>query len=198
MENKKVKRLKRSITLTEYKKLMLSITRNKTIRENTKLNYLRTVTILFYTGIRLNEIQEFRIKNIIELYRDGTTILQISKTKSERELFASDEFKKELKKLFDLTPTAIPEQRIITKGSDKNKMTGINNKELIRQINKIMGEVLGAGYTSHSFRQGLLTEMASNGVNLSIIRDFVGHKNTQTTAGYVKATKDDIYKNLAR
>lgn len=193
----KVKRLKRSITEAEYKKLILSVTRNKTIREHTRQNYLRTFTILFYTGLRLNEVQEIRVKNIKELLELGTSVLYISKTNSERELFSSDDFNKDIKKLFDFH-IELNEMKVITKGSDKNRMTGLDNKEFTRQINKIMNEVLGAGYTSHSFRQGLLTEMASKGVNISLMAQFIGHSNISTTNKYVKSTKEDIKKNLVR
>lgn len=190
-------KLKNSITETEYKKLILSVKRNKIIRARTKENYLRTFTILYYTGLRLNEVQELTIKHIKELFDKGITKIATTKTDSERKLYNSENFQNDLIKLFDFQ-TEHNEMKVISKGSDKNRMTGLNKKEYTRQINLIMKEVLGEGFSSHSFRQGLLTEMGAKGINISIIRDFVGHSNSQTTMGYIKATDEQIKQNLVR
>ena len=63
-EKKEIKRIKENITEVEYKKLISFIRGNETLRENTKLNLLRTFTILFFTGLRLNEVQELKIIDI--------------------------------------------------------------------------------------------------------------------------------------
>jgi len=65
-----------------------------------------------------------------------------------------------------------------------HKRTSINNIVFIQQVNKTIKEILGEGYSSHSFRQGLITEMGSKSINIKIISQFVGHKNVSTTMGY--------------
>ena len=55
-EKKDIKRIKENITELEYKKLMSFVRGNENLRENTKLNLLRTFTFLFFTGLRLNEV----------------------------------------------------------------------------------------------------------------------------------------------
>ena len=52
----KLKRIKESITELEYKKLMSAVRGDESIRENTKDNLLRAFTILYFTGLRLNEL----------------------------------------------------------------------------------------------------------------------------------------------
>ena len=74
-EKKEIKRIKENITEVEYKKLMSFIRGNEILRENTKQNLLRTFTILFFTGLRLNEVQELKIKDIKNLLQDGTAQL---------------------------------------------------------------------------------------------------------------------------
>ena len=101
-KNKKkptTKRIKESVTEHEYKKLMSAIRGDESLRANTQQNLLRTFTILYFTGLRLNELQEMKLLHIKELLVDGETKLLLPKTKSERKLFAGDEFKKQLKKL---------------------------------------------------------------------------------------------------
>ena len=55
-----------------------------------------------------------------------------------------------------------------------------------------MKSILGAGYTSHSFRQGLISEMGAKGINAKIISKFIGHSDVKTTMHYIKPTDDDV------
>ncbi len=196
-EKKEIKRIKENITEVEYKKLMSFIRGNEILRENTKQNLLRTFTILFFTGLRLNEVQELKIKDIKNLLQDGNVKIDISKTSTQRKLYLTNSFQKELVKLFDLK-NENDENRIISKSSDKNKRTSINNIVFIQQVNKTIKEILGEGYSSHSFRQGLITEMGSKSINIKIISQFVGHKNVSTTMGYIKPTDEQIREALIR
>jgi integrase len=196
-EKKERKRIKENITELEFKKLMTFVRGNENLRENTKLNLLRTFTFLFFTGLRLNEVQELKIIDIKNLIQYGNVKINISKTSSERKLYLTNTFQKELVKIFDLK-NENDDNRIITKGANKNKKTSINNIVFIQQVNKIIKEILGTGFSSHSFRQGLITEMGSKSINIKIISQFVGHKNISTTMGYMKPTDEQILNNLIR
>ena len=196
-EKKEIKRIKENITELEYKKLMSFVRGNENLRENTKLNLLRTFTFLFFTGLRLNEVQELKIIDIKNLIQYGNVKINISKTSSERKLYLTNTFQKELVKIFDLK-NENDDNRIITKGANKNKKTSINNIVFIQQVNKIIKEILGTGFSSHSFRQGLITEMGSKSINIKIISQFVGHKNISTTMGYIKPTDEQIKEALIR
>ena len=176
----------------------MSFTRgNETLRNNTKLNLLRTFTILFFTGLRLNEVRELKIINIKNLIENKNVKIDISKTSTQRKLYLTNSFQKELLKLFDFK-NELDDNKIISKGSDKNKRTSINKIVFIQQVNKTIKEILGEGFSSHSFRQGLITEMGSKSINIKIISQFVGHKNVSTTMGYMKPTDEQIFKNLIR
>jgi hypothetical protein len=50
-----------------------------------------------------------------------------------------------------------------------SKREGICHEVYIKQVNAVMKSILGVGYTSHSFRQGLITEMGVKGANVKII-----------------------------
>ena len=133
-----------------------------------------------------------KLSHIKELLENGETKLILPKTKSERKLFATDEFIKQLKKLFVFDSNIDLQIKVISKGSCKNKKESIHPLTLIAQVNKVMKSILGAGYTSHSFRQGLISEMASKGINTKIISKFIGHSDIKTTMHYIKPTDDDI------
>jgi len=101
-ETKKIKRIKENITQVEFKKLMASVRGSESLRVNTKSNLLRTFVLLYYTGMRLNELQDLRVKDIKELLDIGTVKVFLKKTSSERKLYVTKDFKKQLEKLFDL------------------------------------------------------------------------------------------------
>ena len=170
---------------------------DENIRQNTKKNLLRTFVILYFTGMRLNEVQELRISDIFDLLKNEEIKIYISKTNSERKLYLTQGFKKELLKLFNVDDVDLND-RIITKGANKNNKTGINNIVFIQQVNKYLNDILGSGFTSHSFRQGIITEMGSSSINIKIISEFVGHKNVKTTMGYIKPTNAQIKNSLIR
>ena len=65
-------------------------------------------------------------------------------------------------------------------------------------MNSYLKHVIGVGYTSHSFRQGLLTELGSKGVNIKIMAKFVGHSDVKTTMRYVTPSDEDVMMNLVR
>ena len=191
-KRKTPKRIKESVTEHEYKKLMSAVRGDESLRPNTQQNLLRAFTILYFTGLRLNELQEMTLVHIKELLEDGETKLLLPKTKSERKLFAGDEFKKQLKKLFVFETDTDLQIKVIAKGSNHSKRTGIHPLTFIAQVNDLMKSILGAGYTSHSFRQGLISEMASKQINTKIISKFIGHSDIKTTMHYIKPTDDDI------
>lgn len=198
MKRKKFTRIKESITEAEYKKLMSHVRGDASIKENSRVNLLRAFTILYFTGLRLNELQMMRLSHIKELVESGSSKLLLPKTKSERKLFAGDEFKKQLVKVFDLIAESDLKARVITKGSSQSKYTGINNDVFIKQVNSKLKEILGDGYTSHSFRQGLITEMGSKQINTKIISKFIGHADVKTTMRYINPTDEDVRGAMVR
>lgn len=194
---KEIKRIKENITEKEYKKLMAFVRGDEKLRKNTKSNLLRTFTLLFFSGLRVNEVQELKIKDIKKLLDEESIKIEIKKTSSERKLYITPTFKKELLKIFDFNIEE-DDNRIITKGSCKNKNVGINNIVFIQQVNSVIKEILGVGYSSHSFRQGLITEMSSKQINIKIISKFIGYKNVSTTMGYINPSDEQIMDSLIR
>lgn len=188
-----IKRIKENITESEYKKLIYGVQGNDRLRDHTKGNLIRAFTLLYFTGLRLNEVQELTVGHIKELLDVGSTKLILSKTKNERKLYAGKEFQKYLKRLFELRGE--PRDKVITKSSSKD---GLHPICFITQVNAVMKSILGEGYTSHSFRQGLITEMGSKGVNVKIIAQFIGHSDVKTTLRYIKPTDDDVRGAMVR
>lgn len=190
----KIKRIKENITAKEYKKLMSYVRGNESYREYKRLNLLRTFCILYYTGMRLNEVRDIKYNNIYKLLENTEVIVTTTKTSSERKLYLSDDFKKELLKLFAIKEDG--NKSIIH--NDRKKVSTNSNISFINSINKIIKEVLGTNFTSHSFRQGIITEMGSKGINTKIISSFIGHSDVKTTMRYIRPTDEDVKKAMVR
>lgn len=101
-KTKQIKRIKENIELYHYNKMMSVLKGGYDGRNpNTLKNLSRAITICFYSGMRINEVQALRGKNIRQLIsEDKSTKVDISKISVERKLYASDNFAKALSQLF--------------------------------------------------------------------------------------------------
>ena len=156
---------------------------------------MKIFSLLYYSGLRVNEITQIKYSHIEEIIKTGETVIISHKTKRERVLYFSDSAIKELVKYFTYDDSTLNHYCITSWGNPKKTFHEIS---LIQLVNKYMKQILGTGYTSHSFRQGLITEMGSKSINPKIIQSFIGHKNINTTLGYIKPTEEDIKRSLVR
>jgi len=188
------RRIKKSITEKEYKILMSHTKGDESLKEFNRKRFLMIFWLLYYSGARVNELGQVKYKHIKEITQNGETVIVTYKTKNERILYFSDQAIKEVKKYFDL-PEDGNNYVIASWNNPKNRMHDIS---LINLVNKYMKKVLGEGFTSHSFRQGLLTEMGSRSINPKIIQAFIGHSDVKTTLRYIKPTAADVKMSLVR
>ena len=195
METKHIKRVKKSITAKEYKKLMSFVRGDEDIKTFNQKRFLKIFSLLYYSGMRVNEITQIKYSHIAEIVNTGETIIISHKTKRERILYFSDSAVKELKKYFTYEQSELNNYCITSWGNPKKSFHEVS---LIQLVNKYMKNILGNNYTSHSFRQGLITEMGSKSVNPKVIQFFIGHQNVSTTLGYIKPTENDIKSSLVR
>jgi len=195
METKHIKRVKKSVTAKEYKKLMAFVRGDEDIKSFSQKRFLKIFSLLYYSGLRVNEITQIKYSHIEEIINTGETIVVSHKTKRERILYFSESAVKEIKKYFTYKENELNNFCITSWG---NPQKTFHEVSLIQLVNKYMKNILGDNYTSHSFRQGLITEMGSKSVNPKIIQSFIGHRNISTTLGYIKPTEEDIKLSLVR
>ena len=188
------KKIKKSITEKEYKLLQSHTKGDDSLKEFNRNRFLRIFSFLYFSGVQVNELSQIKYKHIKEIIKNGETVIVTHKTKNERILYFSDQSIKEMKKYFDLSEDE-NNYIIASWNNPKNRMHEIS---LINLVNKYMKKVLGEGFTSHSFRQGLLTEMGSRSINPKIIQSFIGHSDVKTTLRYIKPTAADVKMSLVR
>ncbi|QOY52482.1 tyrosine-type recombinase/integrase [Candidatus Sulfurimonas baltica] len=191
----KIQRIKKSITEKEYKKLMAYARGDEDIKEFNQKRFFKIFSLLYYSGLRVNEITQIKYSHVDDIIQNGETVVISHKTKMERVLYFSESAIKEIKKYFTYAENELDNFCITSWGNPKKTFHEIS---LIQLVNKYMKQILGTGFTSHSFRQGLITEMGSRSVNPRIIQSFIGHKNINTTLGYIRPTEDDIKNSLVR
>ena len=194
---KQTKRIKESIGEAEFKRLMNFTKGDEEIKPFTRDRFLKIYTLLYYTGIRLNEVSQFRVNDLKSIIEKKEVKIVTHKQKMERKLFFSDDAIKAIRKLFQDDLTLKDDVKLIRKqNSPYSSLSPIN---LIETVNKHMQKALGdTSFTSHSFRQGLITEYASKGVNTRIIQEFIGHRDTKTTMRYIRPTESDVRNSLIR
>jgi integrase/recombinase XerD len=74
----------------------------------------------------------------------------------------------------------------VQQGTVKGNISKIPaSSTFIKKVNTFIQEVLGHRYSSHSFRSGLITDMAKS-INPKFIKEFIGHSDIKTTIILIK------------
>ena len=177
----------------EYKILKSYINGLETF-ETTKTKWIRSLEILYMSGMRVSEILDIKIKDIIDGIQKGELSVFVKKQKIIRHIPLSEKSVRILKKLID-GETDMDGYFIHKRNSVRNNLNPIG---FTKDFNQLIQLVLGKNYSTHSFRKGIITEMGVNGINPKIIQHFVSHKNISTTLNYINPTSDDIRSCLLR
>jgi len=177
----------------EYKILKSYINGLETF-ETTKTKWLRSLEILYMSGMRVSEILNIKIKDINDGIQKGELSVFVKKQNIIRYIPLSDKSVKILKKLIE-SETDMDGYFIHKRNSVRNNLNPIG---FTKDFNQLIQLVLGKNYSTHSFRKGIITEMGINGINPKIIQHFVSHKNISTTLNYINPTSEDIRNSLLR
>lgn len=177
----------------EYKILKSYINGLETF-QTTKIKWMRSLEILYMSGMRVSEILDIKNKDIVDGIQKGELSVFVKKQNIIRHIPLSEKSVKVLKKLID-GETDMDGYFIHKRNSVRNNLNPIG---FTKDFNQLIQLVLGKNYSSHSFRKGIITEMGVSGINPKIIQHFVSHKNISTTLNYINPTSDDIRSCLLR
>nr|YP_009258528.1 putative phage integrase [Netrium digitus]ANI25550.1 putative phage integrase [Netrium digitus] len=86
-------------------------------------------------------------------------------------------------------------------GSSFNSRKHLERAYFDKQLNKVLikaSQKLGKNIRTHSFRTSFITDLLNSGVELSKIKDIIGHKDIKTTNKYIRCDlrEDDLMKIL--
>lgn len=178
----------------EYKQLLTYSNGIQTF-ETTKTKWIRSIELLFMSGLRVSEILDIRIKDILDAINHGEMRVYISKQNIIRHIPLSQNSVNKLKKLIE-NETDYESYFIHKRNSKRNR---INTIGFTYEFNEFIQSVLNSkDYSTHSFRKGLITQMSMKGINPKITQTFIGHRNVTTTLNYYKPTSEDVRECLVR
>ena len=162
--------------------------------ETTKAKWIRSLEILYMSGLRVSEILEIRIKDIQSGIENFELSVFVKKQKIIRHIPLSQKSVNTLKRLIK-NETDMDSYFIHKRNS---KRSNLNPNGFTKEFNDLLQLVLGKDYSSHSFRKGLITQMSIKGINPKITQTFIGHRNVTTTLNYYKPTTEDVRNSLVR
>lgn len=93
-------KIKNNISEAEFRKLVSHLKGDEHIRENRKNRLMSIFHILYFTGMRINEVSQITNAMLLELIETKKLIVKTHKTKNERVLYITDNGQKVLKKIF--------------------------------------------------------------------------------------------------
>lgn len=137
----------------------------------------KIILYLFYdTGIRLNELINIESKNVDLKHR--TILLTTTKTGNDRYVFIS---KKTKALATSFCKNALKRKYLfVNQKGEKLKASAIES--LFARIRK---RLKIKNFSPHRLRHSLSTELYSNGVNILLISNILGHSNVNTTRRYI-------------
>ena len=145
MKKKKFTKIRENITEVEYQKLLIYLTGKEDLTTNTKNNLKWTFILLYFTGMRVNEVKQLKVKDINTIFEKEKLIIVTHKTRKERKLFFSKEAIKQIKKHFLFNDNSRDEDFIIT--TKGNTLKTPSSSTFIAKVNSFIQEALGHRYS---------------------------------------------------
>ena len=87
MKKKKFTKIRENITEVEYQKLLTYLNGKEDLTTNTKNNLRRTFILLYFTGMRINEVKQLKVKDINTIFEKEELIIVTHKTRKKTFLF---------------------------------------------------------------------------------------------------------------
>jgi integrase len=137
--------------------------------------------ILFFTGLRINELRQFDREVLLSLVDKGQAEILQAKTKAWKTILLPEAAKKVFKHLKVAIDTACPHNEDFLYTSEdpsKNKIVEFMNKRL-----KPYADEANLRLTSHSFRAGFITRLLRT-APIEKVRQIVGHSDIRSTQIY--------------
>ncbi len=187
------------LTLDQLKKLMEAPNTSKI----TGLRDRAILEVMFSTGLRVQELinlnrDQFKIKEKTE----ELEVVVVGKGNRVRTVYFSGRAIKWLKKYLDARKD-MDEALFINywpaalKSNEPRRLTVKSIDDIVKKYVKIAG--LPTIVTPHTLRHSFATDLLSQGVDLRLVQEFLGHRNIATTQIYTHVTKKqlkDIHKKL--
>lgn len=154
---------------------------------------------LFSTGLRVSELvslnrDQFKIKENTKFFE----LTVIGKGNKPRTVYFSERSLFWLKKYFDkrkdIDPAMFINYKPGAKKVESRRLTSRSVENIVKKYTKLTG--LPVLTSPHTLRHSYATDLLTQGVDLRMVQEFLGHNNIQTTQIYTHVTDKklrDIY-----
>ena len=154
--------------------------------------------LLAVTGIRINELLNIKVSDLITLIQEDWIAIDRSKRgPSNHKAFLTKEGKKiirDRKKDFELI-FLMKELDAYLFTSEADHFKKLRREAITKDVNKIMQSVSKQlpgqpNITSHSFRIGFITQLWKDSKDIEFVKQTIGHRKVDTTSAYVTKLSD--------
>lgn len=150
--------------------------------------------LLYNTGIRVSELCNIELDDIILHERSGIVIIRSGKGNKYREVPLNAVTRAAIKNYLDVRPQTT-ETKLL-----QGQRGSLKRKAINTILNKYAARVdIGQQKMHpHLLRHQFGHDMVQNGESLSVLKEILGHENINTTARYTKPTKQDTQNAVER
>ncbi|MBA4602609.1 tyrosine-type recombinase/integrase [Thermoactinomyces mirandus] len=175
--------------------------KNRKSRHWMEVRDLAILLLFLNTGMRVSELVQLN-QNSIQSDGQVVRVIIVGKGGKERMLKLNETAKEALKTYLSLRPGKIPPEHQNALFLNKNHQR-LSRKGVTEIIRKYVQEAnlppKAASISPHKLRHTLATLLLSNGENLRVVQEILGHSNIQTTQIYthvINTEKDDALDRL--
>lgn len=190
---------RKAIRESEYQDLIRATQGSNHLQRHVSERHRQSITLLYYLGLRVGELLTLTVGDLRKAIETGECQLEGSKTKTKKP------------RLLQFSPTAVEavklhfaELLISPAHLDRHLVfhatsptAPLNKANFTLRLNEFIHETLDESYSSHSFRQGLITDMiVKHNLPLVVAQSYIGHRSMMTTARYTRASEEDTHRAI--
>ena len=155
-----------------------------------RLMYLRDaaiVKLILYAGLRVGEIIQLRLSDVILDERKGTVIVREGKGTKRREIPLNVRARKAILDYLHIRPEVESESLFLGQRNE-----GIKSKTVQRSVTRFSNPIGLKDVTPHTLRHTFAKSLIDSGVNLDKVATLLGHSNLNTTRIYTTPGAQDL------
>lgn len=155
-----------------------------------RLMYLRDaaiVKLILFAGLRVGEIIQLRISDLIIAERKGTVVIREGKGTKRREIPLNVQARKALLEYLQIRPDVESNELFL---GQRNQ--GVQSKTIQRAVQRFAKKVGLSNVTPHILRHSFAKALIDAGVSLEKVATLMGHSNLNTTRIYTTPGEEDL------
>ena len=152
--------------------------------------YLRDaaiVKLILYAGLRVGEIVQLNMTDIILDERKGTVTVREGKGTKRREIPLNAKARKALLAYLQMRPDVESNQLFLGQRNE-----GVRNKTVQRAVQRFANVAGVENVTPHTLRHSFAKALIDAGVSLEKVATLLGHSNLNTTRIYTTPGEQDL------